>query len=352
MTRRVRLLAPLVFALLLCSFPARAADQPLQRAIEAWLADDDATALPLLSKAAKAGDPEARALLARSEAVTPPGGSSAFYKSLSRAGRAELLRAPGGLSGTNWMRVLARKGNPIAIALLAAKLYSADADVVTVLYQAGEHAAAYYLVWEILNRGRWDRIQHLPPDSGIFDLLDYLAWVRAYLPRARALRSDNWAIWDRTPAEGRAGGLMLLSDLTNLLDRDQKLTDFLRDVAAAYRGNLGPLEGRRQLDAFASRLEADAAEDPNLSTLHRLCSDLCPSEVGQCMLAGMTVIGGYEGLIRQHTPYEGLIPEARFRESKRARNTLLRRITTFGAPRYNHEALERSACLAHAVEGN
>lgn len=348
-----------VLSLVLCA-PAFAAGgeapHPLQRMIEAWLADDDVAALPALSQAAAAGDPESMALLARSEAVTPPGGESTFYKGLGRQERAALLRAPGGLSGTSWMRFMARRGNPIAGAFLEAKLYTAGSNVVLALHQAGETAAAYYLVWEILNRGRWDRIQALPPDSGVLDGLDYLVWVRDYLARARGLRTDDWQIWERTVARGRAGGLMLLSDLTNVLGQDQKLTAFLRDVAAAYRGNPGPLEARGQLDEFAARLRADAAADagiaagdPNLVPLAGLCAELCPDETPACMVAGMTAIGGYEALIRQFTPYEALIPQERFLDSPRARNTLLRRIRTFSQPRYDAEAMRHSACLAEVV---
>lgn len=81
--------------------PVLAQEQPLDAAIEAWLADDDAAALPALSRAAKAGDPEAMALLSRTEAVTPPGGETPFYRGLGRHERAELLRGPEGLSGTS-----------------------------------------------------------------------------------------------------------------------------------------------------------------------------------------------------------------------------------------------------------
>ena len=364
MNRILAAAAAAALSCVLCATASQAADaapHPLRPISEKWLEDNDATALPALSQAAEAGDPEAMALLARSEAVTPPGGESAFYKALGRQERAVLLRAPGGLSGTSWMRQMARRGNPIAAAFLEAKLYTAGPDVVLALYQAGETAAAYYLVWEILNRGRWDRIQALPPDSGVLDALDYLIWVRDYLARARGLRTDDWQIWDRTAARGRAGGLMLLSDLTNLLGPDQRLTDFLRDVAAAYRGNPGPLEARGQLDEFAARLHADAGDDPagdgavdaagdpNLVPLAALCTELCPHETPACMLAGMTAIGGYEALIRQFTPYEALIPQERFLDSPRARNTLLRRIRTFSQPRYDAEAMRHSACLADAV---
>lgn len=348
------LAAALAAALLLLPSGATSeGSHPLGQAIDMWLADDDATALPALSAAAQAGDPEAMALLSRSEAVTPPGGETEFYRNLSRQDRAALLRGPGGISGTSWMRMMARRGNPVAGAFLEAKLHTAGAEVVLALHAAGERAAAYYLVWEILNRGRWDRIEGLGAEGGVLDGLDYLAWVRDYLGRARGLRTDDWQIWDRTAAAGRAGGLMLLSDLTNLLGPDQRLTDFLRDVAAAYRGNPGPLASRGQLDEFAARLEADAEGDPNLAALHGLCAGLCPGETGACMLAGMTAIGGYEGLIRQFTPYEALIPQERYRDSERARGTLMRRIRTFSQPRYEPRSLDHSACLARAarIEG-
>ena len=80
---------------------APASAQILNQAVEAWLADDDETALPFLGALANLGDAEAQLFLGQIERVTPPGADSPFVCSLNRRERISLLRAPKGLSGTS-----------------------------------------------------------------------------------------------------------------------------------------------------------------------------------------------------------------------------------------------------------
>jgi hypothetical protein len=116
----------LALILLLSALPLRAA--PLDEAIAAWLAEDDATALPALSALAKAGDEDAMLALG---VIEPRTWESDFVRGLDRTQRIALLRKPGGLSGESWLKsvkarralaeafeVAQQKGDPLPLLAL------------------------------------------------------------------------------------------------------------------------------------------------------------------------------------------------------------------------------------------
>ena len=76
-------------------------DPAFQRAVKAWLDDDDQTALPALATLAAEDNRAAQVLLGRI-AIRPMG---PWLAGLERKERNALLRAPGGLSGTSWLKV-------------------------------------------------------------------------------------------------------------------------------------------------------------------------------------------------------------------------------------------------------
>lgn len=346
----LRLRLVLLSAALALSFapPVAEAAEGLEPAIEAWLADDDETALPLLAERAKAGDRDARILLARIESETPPGGASAFYTGLGRRDRIGLLRAPGGLSGRSWLQTL--EDDPLAEAFLAAKLPDATTEVAETLIANGADAAGSFLIWEILNRGRWDLIGTLPQQGPMAETLDYLAWIRGYLIENRRLNSEDWTLFFRSEPEGRALGVMAVAKLSNLLGRGQRFTPFLLDVAAGLRANIVPLAERNQLTVFGNRLRQDAERDPVLQPLAAICAAHCSGAMPACMVQAMTAVGGYEGLYVQRTPYAAAIPVARYAGSERARATLMRRIAAFSETTAYGTAVDLPDCLARPVD--
>ena len=123
--------------------PAAAQTSPqLEAAIEAWLADDDAASLPVMAELANGGDKAAQMLISQIDRETPSGGETPFVLALDRKARIKMFRAPGGLSGTTWVKKLAEQGDPLAAALLKSKLPDAGMDTAHELHAAGEVEAA------------------------------------------------------------------------------------------------------------------------------------------------------------------------------------------------------------------
>lgn len=115
-------------------------DPAFRAALALWLEGAEDRALPELAAAAQAGNPAAQVLLGLID--TTPALQGLWLAEQPRRERLALLRAPGGLSGTNWMRHAART-EPLAALWL--RLWSGDADVGVMLDFArrGELRAAH-----------------------------------------------------------------------------------------------------------------------------------------------------------------------------------------------------------------
>ena len=64
---------------------------------------------------------------------------------------------------------------------------------------------------------------------------------------------------------------------------------------------------------------------PAVRPIANLCTTQCASEAGACAFAFMALSGGYFEAIRFDSPLEGVIPQAAFQDSPRARLMVLRR---------------------------
>ena len=72
------------------------------------------------------------------------------------------------------------------------------------------------------------------------------------------------------------------------------------------------------------------------------------------MMSTVALIGGYDRLMSQDTPFEAVIPQADYLESPRAVNTLLRRLRSEAASvasAASGSGYGASACLAAEVAG-
>lgn len=144
----------IVFAIF-CLTPITASAQPaghdtpaFQQALAAWLKDDDQTALPALAKLARADNRAAQVLLGR--IATRPMGP--WLVKMDRKERMALLRAPGGLSGTSWLKVAAEAGDELAQLFLDSADPRAGTGTVRALVEADELAAALILIDILRNR--------------------------------------------------------------------------------------------------------------------------------------------------------------------------------------------------------
>lgn len=321
-----RVFVPFMMSLWLSGVPAMA--QSLDEAIDLWLADRDADALPMLSELANAGDADAQVLLGQIEAVAPPGSGSTFVSTLSRRDRIELLRSPGGLSGTSWLRVRDEAGDALSGALLASRLPDADMDVVRTLLSAGERQAAEKLAWEIFDRGRWNEIFALPPDDPLLEQLDFVLWMRAYF--ASPPVGDPWDWLDTTPASGRSGGMMMISLVAPVLAPHLRPSEALREYSISQRGFPAELVASGNLARAAGVMGGQLMGDANLATVEAYCDQTCPQDAGFCALQVIAQVGGADNIKAADTPLERLIPQEEFATSPRAVGQLRRWMGAIG----------------------
>lgn len=239
-------------------------------AVDIWLAGDEAAALPRLAALAQDNNRSAQILLGLID--TTPGLQGDWLMALPRADRIALLRAPGGISGQNWMRAAAAD-DPLAATWLT--LWDGDAPMTVMLDLArlDEPRAARVAAMTLAKREK----------TGFAAL----AGDPAYPPSARAfaIREDA----RRDPARA------------------------MQDAAALAPGDpQGEILGLRAPDATGAWLGNHPEGDP----LVALCADVCPdSDQPACQAAAYRAMGGYWELMALGSPAEAIIPSERFNRS-------------------------------------
>lgn len=276
-----------ILALLLAAAPA-AADIPgaeapaFRRAVSAWLAEDEAAALPALAGLAAAGNAAAQVLLARIDKA--PALQGPWLSALPREERIALLRAPGGHSGRSWMRVAAEAGLPEAEAWVALWSAEARAEIVLDLARAGE---------------------------------------------ARAAREAALLLAARQP--GALAGIAEDPDFPEEM-RLLALAGAEGEAEAARRAlleGLDPGDPRRLLlgeEVAAEDLEGWLLSAPLARPLAAFCRAHCPATAGACARAALSAMGGFLPLAVFGSPSETLLPAEDFAESAKGRAALLRNI--------------------------
>lgn len=323
--------------------------QSLNDGIAAWLDDDDATALPILSALANEGNKDAQFILGQLDRITPPGADTEFVAGLARRERIRLLRSQQGLSGRGWTVVRDREGDELAKALNVSRLPDAGIDTAQFLYENGEKEAGARLAFEIFDRGNIGAIMSLPSDDPLLQGLDFVQWIRSYFGSPPAPNAWRWL--DGTPAEGRASGLMMVSFVAPVLAPHLRPGDDLRRFTLTMRGAPSELLDELQLPNAAGVILGQLETDPVLSTVGALCNELCPDQVGYCALDAIVRVGGYDRLMTLDSPYEGAISQAEFQSSKRARNSLMRWMVAVDGQFDLTGGRTLSQCLRRAVAG-
>ena len=141
----MRILHLLILLLAALALPVRAeiagkADPAFVAAIDAWLAGDEASAIPALARLAADGNSAARIHLGLIDST--PAYQGDWLTALPRADRIALLRAPGGISGRNWLREAAPT-EPLARVWLQIWDGDATVDVLREFTVLGELRAAH-----------------------------------------------------------------------------------------------------------------------------------------------------------------------------------------------------------------
>lgn len=291
------------------------AEAPAFRAaVAAWLADDEAAALPTLAALATAGNAAAQMLLALIDKA--PELQGPWLAALPREKRISVLRASGGRSGRSWMRVAAADG--VALAGLWVELWSVAAapDIVLRFARAGEARAAREAGIVLAKRER----------RGFAALAEDPAFPPELGPFA-------WAEWAAAPA-----GAERAAEAFAALDHGDP-----------HRALWGAPPAAAPLQAW---LLAAAPALP----VAAFCHALCPGEPGACARAAFGALGNPLSLDTLGSPSETLIEAADFAASPRGRAALMRRIQLIGPvalrSRLLAAAAEVDACFArHLAEG-
>lgn len=274
----------------------------------AWLEGrDDPAALARLSALAGAGNVAAQVLLGAivAEGLIPP-----QVAALPRAERIALTRAPGGLSGTSWLRVAAQ-ADPAAARLelpmlrLAEVLPRTHAGDLQALLDQGEARAALRLIEVFANyggtdeSGGWTLIAHLGAHPGLQGHgLPVMDWLRALL----------------TDPNSGVADAALAKDLTETVAQAPAADLALARVGAGVAG----------ADAGAALLS------PLAAPLAGVCTAACPTEAEACTLALVRAVAGRAGYLTL-SPVESLIDSATYQASPRFAGDLRLRLAAGAA---------------------
>jgi hypothetical protein len=290
--------------------PVPGADEAAFRSARtALLSGDEEAALPVLASLAQGGNQAARILLALID--KSPELQGPWLSSRSRSERIALMRAPGGLSGTSWMRPAAEAGVPLAA--LWVELWSVEAvpDIVLRFAAAGEPRASREALIVLAKR-------QVPGRAALADAPDYPPLLRSLL----------WAEWAAAGGEARAR-----------VEAEAAALD-PGDPQAIWAGVVPDPEA----------LEAWLAGREEARPLAALCRSACPEAVGACTRAGLDALGGVTVLAVVGSPSAALIDPAEYDSSPMGQSALLRRIQLTAGSRGRASLVSRtreiSSCLA------
>lgn len=280
------------------------ADQPgFGEALAQWLADDEEPALKALAAMAQDGNIAARILLGIIDKTPALQGPWLAY--LPRDERLALLRAPGGLSGRNWLHHAT--DTALARTWLALMSVEAGPEVIADFMQLGEARAAREAL-VMLSAREHPALHELAPDATNQDML-YLLW-----------RSAD----------------------------DMRRRDLLAQVPAGHpqRALMGE---PRDENAMLGWLRTAPVATP----LRAICATLCQQTADSCLGAAYGALASHNALVTLGTPVETLIAQDAFLDSARGRTTVLRRILQSTDARGRRSMLTQvraqDECLAEAL---
>lgn len=299
----------IVRALLLAIFAALGAplgagvagqeDPAFAAAVTDWLAGKEEAALQALAAQAQAGNSAARILLTLVD--TTPAYHGDWLAGLPRDRRIALMRAPGGLSGQNWID---GEADPLARAWVALRDGNATAALVLEFGRLGEGRAAHMAARQLFIREK----------RGFGAIADDPAFPASLMPLA--IRD-----WQR--------------------DDPARATEALAALGAGHPGRPLVGAGKPTPEALLAWAQAAPATARLLTTLRQLCpASPTPAED---LTAYLAQSGGFWALAWIGPPAESLIDPERYAQSPKAAE-VMRHLLRSGALA-DPEAVAASACL-------
>jgi hypothetical protein len=329
-----------------------AAADPVDDAIAAWVAADDATAMPALAALAAAGDTRAMLFLG---AIEPRVLVTDHMLTLDRKARNALLRQPGGLSGKSWLLAIPADDpqRPLADAVLAAR----DGDPVPLLTQ-GQTGAAVQPLLRVFNEVP-GRLASLSVDTPLSPTLQALIWTDAMLaivvmPQPTADEARTWATVAATAGDAPPDGLhSLILDGTVLPQgRLPDPTDAAQAAGIILRmGTFAAVTTPQMADTPAATLTAATTlataalmAAPEAAAHRALCAP-CP-DVGACTLTMWSTAGAYPGAVFPGTPLDAMVPPDVYLGSPRQMAEIRHQAQAMV------DLIEPASCAAGIIAGN
>jgi hypothetical protein len=315
--------------------------------VAAWLDDDDQTALPALAKLAHEANRAAPVQLGR--IATRPMGP--WLAGLDRKERNALLRAPGGLSGTSWLKVAAEAGEPLAGLFVQSEHPLANTDMIKRLLNSGERSTASRLI-----RLHSMRVSDISPAEALWldgGIPDDAAWPLIsrilktpfsghFLPQ---LKPESYihegGLIDRLLAQGDPGTLWFFA---RPQDRWKE------------GGVLAPMDGWPPNNVAggyetAGMIFSKAPADTRpLSVVRKICATHCHSSTA-CLAGAVAGGGSYVAMDALASPSETLISHADYLASPRALIDLRRITIAYGETPLGARATQslKGSCIRVAL---
>lgn len=326
-------------------------------AVEAWLDDDDASALPIMARLARSGDE--RAMLFLGQFVQRTGRFSKFLSGLGFKERKTLLMAPGGLSGISWLHKVA-KNKELAKALIVAPDMAEKVQNIETLLKHDETGPAIRLIATSLS-GNYHNSIFVTPTKYPFPregraLLWLWAASRDDDPASddiKALKSKLTEEAQKALDEGSFQGFLLIALMG--ISHDNDAVRFLSQsvwlgwVTAFNRFEKSVNQPEKVVTKLKDlvwretyRFISTADETRNL---FNVCKKLCPSDVENCSMNLYAAIGGYFTLMQIQPPLERLIPTSDFFRSKRYEAELFRNTNDWEMDQIRQKVGEKGTCV-------
>ncbi len=272
-----------------------------QDALALWLEGDDAAAIPRLAELAQVqGNLAAKGLLGMIDKIASLQGPDLVAH--DRAERLALLRAPGGLSGRNWMSQIADESE-LAQLWVALWQVQGGVEIARRFVELGEARATRETLLVLVSRYETGFDAEVLAQSWYPESLVHLTTTRVLDPDDIAGRPAG------DPIRRFAGQTVLQADLQDWLGE----SDHARPLRAA-------------------------------------CAQQCMETKADCTLALYRALDGYSTLLLLGSPIAALIPDQEFAQSQRAIDAVARRIMLKHSARTRHSLMRQidqiDACAA------
>ena len=319
----------------------------LRTAIQAWLDYDDEKAIPILSRLAHSGNEDAMILLGQ---ISLRPGLSPYLLSLGRKKRNRLLKAKGGISGKNWLRMV-RKQRPLAEALYNTTLTGKRFEAVETLLELNEFDQAARTLIILSNNGEFEKIIYLSMRREFPQNMRFLLYSSAMLSRpkkmpflSRIQRSSLLKEANKAVKSNSFQGLLFLGIVRQYIRDKHTLGAEFRIGKILRGGGMGfyskmeyapdyiysgfgkdnpKKEKQKEWEQAYTRATDIVLTSKETKPLIDFCEKRCPSNVNACVKFMYGAGTGFAGLMGYQTPVSKLVSPSKYYGSKRFGSDLL-----------------------------